>query len=375
MQNDLILTKEQFKNEAFRHYLKTGQGYNYESYLKWVESESSKEQKKKEEEQSNFDLLYSEPDEEEGDYENDEDVYTENYNEEENYTAEELRDVLEDIVYEILAERNKEKTKKENKTSDIQKDNNNLKIEEGKTYVVWSGGSCEQCKGLNGNVYESGDELPETHPNCKCELTILDSNLLPTEESIPLKKWEKDQKKPKPIKKIDISKITFPNEKTEARKLPKEEGRSKAKITSPYGRERINPISKKKEIHTGTDIAGVSEGTPIKSPVGGTVVRNDPVNSENPNKGNGNRITIRDTNGTDHHFYHMKEQPALQIGDKIEKGDTIGKVGNTGSSKGAHLHYEVRDTNIEVDWNQKNDWKKQIVAPDKADVDYLLNNL
>jgi murein DD-endopeptidase MepM/ murein hydrolase activator NlpD len=59
----------------------------------------------------------------------------------------------------------------------------------------------------------------------------------------------------------------------------------------------------------------------------------------------------------------------------INQGDTIGKVGNTGSSTATHLHYEVRDTNIEVDWNQKNDWKKQIVAPDKADVDYLLNNL
>ncbi|MFT4967868.1 MAG: hypothetical protein ACI9CD_000883 [Candidatus Deianiraeaceae bacterium] len=45
MQNDLILTKEQFANEAFRHYLKTGQGYNYEGYLKWVESESLKERK------------------------------------------------------------------------------------------------------------------------------------------------------------------------------------------------------------------------------------------------------------------------------------------------------------------------------------------
>ncbi len=167
------------------HYLKSGQGYNYEGYLKWVKSESlkEKERKKKEEEQFNFNLLYSEPDEEEGGYESDQDVYTdnyeENYNDEENYTAEDLRDVLEDIVYEILAERSKKKSKK---------GNNNLKIEEGKTYVVWSGGSCEQCKGLNGNVYELEDELPETHPNCKCELTVLDTNLLPTKEKIPLKK-------------------------------------------------------------------------------------------------------------------------------------------------------------------------------------------
>lgn len=41
-------------------------------------------------------------------------------------------------------------------------------------------------------------------------------------------------------------------------------------------------------------------------------------------------------------YCHLQEQPKLKVGDRVKEGQTIGKVGNTGSaSRGAHLHLTI----------------------------------
>ncbi|GAB0156532.1 hypothetical protein CHRYSEOSP005_17970 [Chryseobacterium sp. Alg-005] len=53
-----------------------------------------------------------------------------------------------------------------------------------------------------------------------------------------------------------------------------------------------------------------------------------------------NYITILHSDGTFAQYYHLKQNGVMvNIGDQVKKGDLIGLSGNTGWSKGAHLHF------------------------------------
>ena len=93
--------------------------------------------------------------------------------------------------------------------------------------------------------------------------------------------------------------------------------------------------------HKGIDY-GVAAGTPIYSPVDGTVVSNVATTGSG---GYGNLITIQDGNGHIHYFGHMKNKSSLKVGDVVSRGDQVGIVGSTGNSTGNHLHYEIRNAN------------------------------
>ncbi len=105
-------------------------------------------------------------------------------------------------------------------------------------------------------------------------------------------------------------------------------------VASGFG-WRIHPIYKTEMLHTGMDFTA-SVGTEIHA-TGNGVVNKVEMNG----RGYGNNVTIDHGYGYETLYGHMSKI-AVRQGQKISRGDLVGFVGNTGTSSGPHLHYEVR---------------------------------
>ncbi|WP_343057331.1 peptidoglycan DD-metalloendopeptidase family protein [Chthonobacter rhizosphaerae] len=87
----------------------------------------------------------------------------------------------------------------------------------------------------------------------------------------------------------------------------------------------------------------VPEGTPIKAAEGGTVIY-----AGNELKGYGNLVLVKHPNGFVSAYAHASEI-LVRRGDTIMRGQTLGKVGATGSVSRPQLHFEIRNGNRPVD--------------------------
>ena len=103
--------------------------------------------------------------------------------------------------------------------------------------------------------------------------------------------------------------------------------------TSSYGM-RIHPVTGKSKMHTGLDI-GAATGTNIVAAEAGTVI------VSTYESGYGNYIVISHGGGMTTLYAHCSARLA-SVGQKVTRGQLIGKVGSTGLSTGPHLHFEVR---------------------------------
>jgi murein DD-endopeptidase MepM/ murein hydrolase activator NlpD len=106
------------------------------------------------------------------------------------------------------------------------------------------------------------------------------------------------------------------------------------RVASGYG-WRIHPIYKTEKLHTGMDFTA-PVGTEIHSTGNGQVSK-----VEFDGRGYGNNVIINHGYGYETLYGHMSKI-IVRPGQKISRGDLIGYVGNSGTSTGPHLHYEVR---------------------------------
>ena len=104
-------------------------------------------------------------------------------------------------------------------------------------------------------------------------------------------------------------------------------------VTSGFSTSRMHPILHRARPHEGLDIVA-PRGTPITASAHGVVTR------AGRNGGYGLVVEIDHGYGVKTRYAHMSAIEA-RVGQRVERGEQIGRVGNTGLSSAPHLHYEV----------------------------------
>jgi len=105
---------------------------------------------------------------------------------------------------------------------------------------------------------------------------------------------------------------------------------------------RIHPIYKIIKFHNGMDFTAPA-GTDVYSTGNGVIVA---VLSSK--RGLGNHIIIDHSFGYTSIYAHLSNFN-VRVGQKVQRGDVIGFVGNTGTSVANHLHYEIKLNGTNID--------------------------
>lgn len=104
-------------------------------------------------------------------------------------------------------------------------------------------------------------------------------------------------------------------------------------FTSGFG-VRSDPLTHGRGIHQGVDIAA-APGQPVRASADGVVVQAGAIG------GLGQAVYVVHGFGVTTRYGHMS-RIEVRPGQRVKRGDVLGRVGNTGRSTGYHLHYEVR---------------------------------
>lgn len=111
-------------------------------------------------------------------------------------------------------------------------------------------------------------------------------------------------------------------------------------VSSRFG-WRMDPMSGRRTMHRGVDFSA-RLGTPVYSTADGVVTYSGVWRTY------GNVVEISHGSGFVTRFAHL-ERRLVQKGQRVTRGDVIGRVGSTGRSTFSHLHYEIEQHGERVD--------------------------
>jgi murein DD-endopeptidase MepM/ murein hydrolase activator NlpD len=109
-------------------------------------------------------------------------------------------------------------------------------------------------------------------------------------------------------------------------------------ITQPFGPTNFQlepPLGSSPHFHTGVDVAAAL-GSPVRATADGVVVA-----VAHTGVGYGNYVIIAHGSGVLSLYGHLLATD-VNVGEKVVRGQRIGREGSSGLSTGPHLHFEVR---------------------------------
>ncbi|MFD2704400.1 peptidoglycan DD-metalloendopeptidase family protein [Salibacterium lacus] len=96
-------------------------------------------------------------------------------------------------------------------------------------------------------------------------------------------------------------------------------------VTDTFGSRQGN--------HDGIDIAAET-GTNVKAAADGEIIRSDYSSTY------GHVVMMQHKSDAETVYAHLSKR-TVKDGEKVKQGETVGQVGNTGRSRGPHLHFEL----------------------------------
>ena len=113
-----------------------------------------------------------------------------------------------------------------------------------------------------------------------------------------------------------------------------------ARISSGFG-ERTDPLTGRRVAHRGLDYVG-RVGEPVRALAAGIVT------FAGTNGGYGRLVEIQHADGYRTRYAH-NDTVLVGLGARVDKGETVATLGNSGRSTGPHLHLEVRRDGVATD--------------------------
>jgi murein DD-endopeptidase MepM/ murein hydrolase activator NlpD len=190
---------------------------------------------------------------------------------------------------------------------------------------------------LSQKAWQTGDAVKEALQSAGLEVA---ANYGKEDVGGPLIEVNDPTKFDKKVKELDEALDRLDLLKAEIRKIPIANPAPGAVVTSAFGVRR-DPILGVSALHPGIDFRD-AVGSNVPATAAGVVTRASRAG------GYGNMVEIDHGGGYSTRYAHLSEID-VKVGDKVARGETIGKSGSTGRSTGPHLHYEVRHNGKAVD--------------------------
>ncbi|MFC7547823.1 M23 family metallopeptidase [Plantactinospora sp. GCM10030261] len=91
----------------------------------------------------------------------------------------------------------------------------------------------------------------------------------------------------------------------------------------------------------GRPVLASAAGRVVEAGVNGELGGRTPENPNGPRgRGGGYWVVIDHGDRWQTQYLHLLEPPLVRVGDRVTRGEQVGKIGSTGNSGAPHLHYE-----------------------------------